>query len=297
VNSNSRARSAISSPTYALSKQRCCCRSGVGAGRSMGMLASVSSTILPSGRLAPSTATPIGTPSPSTNRLRLTPCLARSVGFFPVFFPPERRFGHAAVHAHPGPVDPFPIVISQETGFPQSPKNTSFHPFLKPIVGSRTGNKTGSVQCLPLTTRAKHKKYGLHALTVGFSGPAATKAMCIFVFGKKQSNAFPQIVGDVPLVHGRHIHVRSILHGCTSGVQRRRANSRLLLQLYRCSCNSDRLLGSVEIKECPNGIKAKLIHGEDKRTLTIVVECQKDMIPFNGTKCIRLVAHNAVQGM
>ena len=42
-------------------------------------------------RLAPSMAMPIGMPAASVNRLRLTPCLPRSVGFAPVFLnrPPE----------------------------------------------------------------------------------------------------------------------------------------------------------------------------------------------------------------
>jgi hypothetical protein len=55
--------------------------------------------------------------------------------------------------------------------------------------------------------------------------------MGILVFGEKQSNAFPQIVGDVPLIHGRHIQEKGTFHGCTSSVQRKLANLRYLLQL------------------------------------------------------------------
>src|SRR5262245_13362470 len=90
----------------------------VGLGRSTGMLSSVASTIFMSLRLAPSTARPTGTPSPSTSRLRLTPLLARSVGFFPVFFPPEGGLGHAAVHAQPGPVDALQLVVEHQASLP-----------------------------------------------------------------------------------------------------------------------------------------------------------------------------------
>jgi hypothetical protein len=61
----------------------------VGTGCSIGMLTKVASTSFMSCRLAPSTATPKGTPRPSVSKLRLTPCLARSVGFGPVSSPPK----------------------------------------------------------------------------------------------------------------------------------------------------------------------------------------------------------------
>lgn len=55
--------------------------SGVGWGRSTGMLSRVGLTSFMSCRLAPSTASPTGIPEPSVNRLRFAPCLPRSVGF------------------------------------------------------------------------------------------------------------------------------------------------------------------------------------------------------------------------
>src|SRR5260370_7350270 len=79
---------------------------GVGSGLAIGILSRVSSTIFMSLRLAPSTAKPIGIPLASTNWLRLTPPLARSVGFLPVFFPPARPLGHAAVLPPPRPAAP-----------------------------------------------------------------------------------------------------------------------------------------------------------------------------------------------
>src|SRR5438105_14697787 len=91
---------------------------GVGSGGSTGMLSMVASTIFISLRVAPSTATPTGIPSASTRRLRLTPCLARSVGVFPVFFPPPGRFGHAALHAQPRPVDSLVVIFGPQHGLP-----------------------------------------------------------------------------------------------------------------------------------------------------------------------------------
>src|SRR5215471_18592822 len=111
------------------------------------MLSIVSRTIFMSGRLAPSTASPMGMPSASTNRLRLAPFLARSVGFFPVFFPPEGCLGHAPVHRQPGPVDPLPAV-----------------------VGRRAGAETSGVQRLPLAAGAEHEEDGFHADAVGDGG-------------------------------------------------------------------------------------------------------------------------------
>src|SRR5690348_5654193 len=126
VKPNSRARSATSSPTYALSRHRPCGSAGVGSGRSTGILSRVSAASLPSGRLAPATANPTGMPRASTSRLRLTPFLARSVGFLPVFFPPEGRLGHAPVHAQPRPVDPLELVVGQQARFPhRSEEHTS----------------------------------------------------------------------------------------------------------------------------------------------------------------------------
>src|SRR5947209_17209048 len=109
----------------------------------MGRLSRVAAAILPSGRLAPSTANPSGMPSASTNRLRLAPFLARSVGFLPVFFPPEGRLGHAPVHTQPGPVDPLPVVVGHQAVFPQRRKDAGLDPLLKAIVGGGSGAEAG----------------------------------------------------------------------------------------------------------------------------------------------------------
>src|SRR5437763_16813996 len=119
------------------------------------MLSNVSSTIFMSGRLAPSTANPIGMPWPSTSRLRLVPRLARSVGFLPVFFPPERRLGHATVHAQKGPVDALQIVVGHQPRLPQCQKDAGAHPLLETVMGCRAGAEAGGVQRLPLAAGAQ----------------------------------------------------------------------------------------------------------------------------------------------
>ena len=63
----------------------------------MTMLSRVSRASLKSLRFAPATTMARGTPLASVSKLRLVPPLARSVGFGPVFFSPERRLGHRPV--------------------------------------------------------------------------------------------------------------------------------------------------------------------------------------------------------
>jgi len=98
-------------------------------------------------------------------------------------------------------------------------EDTRRDPFLKAIMRGGTGTEAGGVQSLPLTARAEYEEDGLHAHAVRSTRPAATEAMRIFVFGKQQGDAFPQIVRDMPLVHDGHIHKTSAFHGCTSCVQ------------------------------------------------------------------------------
>src|ERR1700745_4009449 len=122
-----------------------CGSSALGSGRPTGTLSSVASTSFMSLRFAPATARAPGTPRPSTSRLRLAPCLPRSVGFFPVFFPPEGRLGHAPVHTHPGPIDPLPVVVGQEAGLPQRLEDALLHPQLEAVVGGGAGAEAGGV--------------------------------------------------------------------------------------------------------------------------------------------------------
>jgi len=93
-------------------------------------------------------------PLASTSRLRLAPLLARSVGFLPVFFPPEGCLGHAPVHAQPGPIDAFQAIVFQQACLPDLKKDAGFDPFLKTVVRRGTRTKLGGIQRFPLTARS-----------------------------------------------------------------------------------------------------------------------------------------------
>jgi hypothetical protein len=103
-------------------------------------------------------------------------------------------------------------------------EDTGRDPFLEAIMGGGTRTKAGGVQGLPLTARAQDEEDGLHAHAVGRTRPAAAETMRVFVFGKQQRDAVPQIIGDMPLVHDGHIHKTNVLHGCTSCEQLPRNN-------------------------------------------------------------------------
>jgi hypothetical protein len=127
---------------------------------------------------------PTGTPLASTRTLRLTPLLARSVGFFPVFFPPEGSLGHAAVHAQPLPVDALETVVLQEAGFPDLEKDPGLYPFLEAIMGRRAGTEFRGIQGFPLAPGAQDKEDGIHADSVGRAWPPTAKAVGIAMFGE-----------------------------------------------------------------------------------------------------------------
>src|SRR5580658_1169909 len=116
---------------------------------------SVSATNFWSGTLAPSTATPSGTPRPSISVERLTPSLPRSVGFFPVFFPTQRRFGHRPVHTLPPPVDPFQIVVDEQGQSPQFLKHAQLDPLLKIVVDGAARAKLAGHR-LPVAAGSQH---------------------------------------------------------------------------------------------------------------------------------------------
>jgi hypothetical protein len=98
-------------------------------------------------------------------------------------------------------------------------------------MGGGTGAKAGGVQGLPLAARAKDEEDGFHADAVGGPRPAAAEAVRVFVFGEKQSDAFPKVVRDVPLVHDGPIRKSGVIHGCTSCAQLPTHNARCSLQL------------------------------------------------------------------
>src|SRR5215510_8152295 len=117
----------------------------VGRGRLTTTLLTVSLTNFMSGRLAPATTKPTGTPWPSVSRLRLTPLFARSVGLGPVFFPPKGGLGHRPVHAQPTPVDPLQVIKLFHSPFPQLQEYPRRHPFLKAVMGRGMGTQASGI--------------------------------------------------------------------------------------------------------------------------------------------------------
>jgi hypothetical protein len=130
----------------------------------------------------------------------LTPRLARSVGFLPVFFPPERRLGHAAVQRQPGPVDAAPVVVGQQAGLPQGREDAGFDPLLEAVVDRGAGQEAGGVQGLPLAAGAQDVQDGLHAEAIVGPRPAAAEAVRVRVLGQQEFHALPEVVGDTPLI-------------------------------------------------------------------------------------------------
>src|SRR5690242_17206463 len=116
------------------------------------MLWMVSANILKSLRLAPATHKPTGTPLASTNSERLVPCLLRSVGLGPVFFPRQGRLAHRPIHRKPAPVDAVKNVVLGQPGLPEALKKAVLDPGLKAVVGRRTGAKARGGQRVPLAT-------------------------------------------------------------------------------------------------------------------------------------------------
>jgi hypothetical protein len=165
------------------------------------MLCKVSCTSFISGRLAPSTAKSVGRPRPATNRLRLTPRLARSVGFFPVFFPPEGRLGQTPVHAQPGPIDPFPALLSQQAYGPHLLKHPSSYPLLEAIMGVGAGTETRGIQRLPLTAGAQDKENRLQTPPIRRARPPATEGMGVHMRRKQFRDRLPQILRDGPFLN------------------------------------------------------------------------------------------------
>src|SRR5579871_6031438 len=86
------------------------CSTSSGSGRSTTIASIVSLSSFCSTTLAPAITTPSGPPSPSLTRLFLVPALPRSVGFLPVFFPPEPGLARHRVGRLPLPPDPAQLV-------------------------------------------------------------------------------------------------------------------------------------------------------------------------------------------
>ena len=123
-----------------------------------GKLWRVSSSSLKSLRLAPATERPTGTPPPSTHNERLVPCLLRSTGEGPVFFPRQGSLGHRPVDAHPGPVDAVEGVVFSQARLPKSQEEAVLDPRLEAVVRRGGGTKAGGVERRSTGSRCAARK-------------------------------------------------------------------------------------------------------------------------------------------
>src|SRR6185312_16660224 len=131
----------------------CCGSSVVGSGRSTTLASIVSFSNRRSRTLAPAITTPSGPPAPSTTIDFLVPILPRSVGFLPVFFPPEPGLAQRRVAALPVPIDPAQLIAPFDEGGPDPFHDTPFAPALEPDMDGALGAELAG-QLLPLAAGA-----------------------------------------------------------------------------------------------------------------------------------------------
>src|SRR5690349_7117666 len=122
------------------------------------MLRRVSTNSLKSFLFAPATDKPTGTPPDSTSNERLVPCLLRSTGLGPVFFPRQGRFGHRPIHREPTPVDPVEGVVLGQTGLPEAQKEAVLDPGLEAVVRRGAWANARGRQRVPLAAGSRARK-------------------------------------------------------------------------------------------------------------------------------------------
>ena len=138
----------------------------------------------------------------------MAPFLARSVGFLPVFFPPEGCLGHASVHTQPFPVDTLQTVVLQQSGLPNCQEDAIGDPLLKAIMGGGPGAELRRVQGLPLATSTQDEEDGVHAHTIRSAWSTTTKTVAVHMLGQVDRNLDPEVVRYAPvfrndvMVHG-----------------------------------------------------------------------------------------------
>src|SRR5437764_6379532 len=89
--------------------------------------------------LAPAITAPRGPPSPSVSRLFLVPFLPRSVGFLPVFSPPEPGLAQHRVGRLPLPLDAAEFVTLGDQDHPDLLEDAAGGPALEPGVDRALG--------------------------------------------------------------------------------------------------------------------------------------------------------------
>src|SRR5881275_27359 len=160
------------------------------------MLVRVSTNSLKSFLFAPATNKPTGTPLDSTSNERLVPCLLRSVGLGPVFFPRQGRLGHRPLHREPSPVDPVESVVLGQPGLPEAQKETVLDPGLKAVVCRRAGANAGGRQGVPLAAGSQHEKDAVRTLAIRHARPSAAKAVGVLVLSQERRHQRPKLIAD-----------------------------------------------------------------------------------------------------
>lgn len=121
----------------------------------------------------------------------MAPFLARSVGFLPVFFPPEGCLGHAPVHGQPLPVEALPVVIGHQAVLPQRLEDALRDPQLEAVMSRGSRAETGGVQRAPLAAGAEHIEDGLHTDAVGGGRLAAAERVGVHPLGDQGGDGLP----------------------------------------------------------------------------------------------------------
>jgi hypothetical protein len=135
-------------------------------------------------------------PLPSVNKLRLVPPLARSVGFGPVFFPPERGFGHCPVHALPTPVDALQVIVLQKRHRPKTFKNSALDEHLK-IAMQRAAGPELWRNGFPLATGPHYIENAVkHAPPFQ---PRSASFFALTKLGQKEFHSLNQCIGQAKL--------------------------------------------------------------------------------------------------
>src|SRR3954468_23363342 len=179
----------------ALSKHRCCGSSSVGSGRSMTIASIVASKSFCSTTLAPAVTTPSGPPSPSVRRFFLVPFLPRSVGFLPVFFPPEPGLAQHRVGRLPLPLHPAELITLGDQDRPDLLEDAPFDPPLEPVVDRALGAESLG-QLVPLAAAAHPEDDRVEHLPP--VGDPASGGLLGPELLEDRLDPSPEFVGDLP---------------------------------------------------------------------------------------------------
>src|SRR4051795_3989066 len=147
----SAAASRLRGLSYPLSRFRFCSTSA-GSGRSTTIASIVSFNSFCSTTFAPAITTPRGPQSPSVSRLFLVPFLPRSVGFLPVFSPPEPGLAQHRVGRLPLPLHAADLVAFLDQYGPDLLEDAALDPALEPVVDRALGAEL-AWQLFPLAAR------------------------------------------------------------------------------------------------------------------------------------------------